>query len=697
MTSHTSHLSHPKYRPDIDGLRAVAVLSVVAFHGFPAWMKGGFIGVDVFFVISGFLITTIIFENLDRGTFSFTEFYARRIRRIFPALALVLLMCLTIGWFLLLPEELNQLGSHIAAGAGFVSNLVLWGESGYFDNAAESKPLLHLWSLGIEEQFYIFWPFFLWLAWKKKFNLLTLTTLVALASLYFNLKGIKQDATAAFYSPQTRFWELLSGSILAWFVLYKKNALPRVKLMTDGWLAKLVYRETVEPDGRTLSSFISFAGSLILMYGFWRIDKDVIFPGKWAAVPVLGAVLIIFAGPKAWINRVFLSNKVLVWFGLISFPLYLWHWPLLSFSRIVEGDVPSRYVRIAAVALSILLAWLTVKFFEKPFRFSDSKIRLKLSALCGAMFILGCAGLFVSNRDFTATHGYENLLLKRKGFEHAYGNSLNWFKGKGDWLFLGNAYENSVAKLKLAITPSDFDLNAVKEIFSKISEVTTRHKVKTVLIIGPDKSSIYPEYLPEKLVPSATRYSSFFIERLKEIPGLTVYDPTSDLIAAKKSEGLLYWMTDTHWNNKGAFIAYTGFSNLLNTPIPNVNFGRSAPHRGDLISISKLKDFPLHSIDNWNVVWGDKPAWSEKEISGEQKTAFGSAVIVTNEKPLSNQYVWVVGDSFTGALKQYFNATFKEVRYVGHWRDKLNTLAESIDKAERKPDLIVIVRVERSF
>ncbi|QNF13917.1 acyltransferase [Aeromonas jandaei] len=223
MTSHTSHLSHPKYRPDIDGLRAVAVLSVVAFHAFPAWMKGGFIGVDVFFVISGFLITTIIFENLDRGTFSFTEFYARRIRRIFPALALVLLMCLTIGWFLLLPEELNQLGSHIAAGAGFVSNLVLWGESGYFDNAAESKPLLHLWSLGIEEQFYIFWPFFLWLAWKKKFNLLTLTTLVALASLYFNLKGIKQDATAAFYSPQTRFWELLSGSILAWFVLYKKT------------------------------------------------------------------------------------------------------------------------------------------------------------------------------------------------------------------------------------------------------------------------------------------------------------------------------------------------------------------------------------------------------------------------------------------------------------------------------------------
>jgi peptidoglycan/LPS O-acetylase OafA/YrhL len=164
MTTPTPHFSHPKYRPDIDGLRAVAVLSVVAFHAFPAWMKGGFIGVDVFFVISGFLISTIIFENLDRGTFSFAEFYARRIKRIFPALLLVLIASFAFGWFALLADEFKQLGKHIAAGAGFVSNLVLWSEAGYFDNSAETKPLLHLWSLGIEEQFYIIWPFVLWFA-----------------------------------------------------------------------------------------------------------------------------------------------------------------------------------------------------------------------------------------------------------------------------------------------------------------------------------------------------------------------------------------------------------------------------------------------------------------------------------------------------------------------------------------------------
>lgn len=158
----TAHLSHPKYRPDIDGLRAIAILSVVVFHAFPSWIKGGFIGVDVFFVISGFLISTIIFENLDKGTFSLTEFYARRIKRIFPALILVLVACFAFGWFALLADEYQQLGKHIAGGAAFISNFVLWDESGYFDNAADTKPLLHLWSLGVEEQFYIIWPL-LWL------------------------------------------------------------------------------------------------------------------------------------------------------------------------------------------------------------------------------------------------------------------------------------------------------------------------------------------------------------------------------------------------------------------------------------------------------------------------------------------------------------------------------------------------------
>src|SRR5574343_1432860 len=168
MTISNSHLSHPKYRPDIDGMRAVAVLSVVVFHAFSYWLKGGFIGVDGFFVISGFLISTIIFEHLESGNFRFSEFYYRRIKRIFPVLAVVLIVSLGFGWMALLPEELNQLGKHAVAGAGFFSNFVFWSEAGYFDNSAETTPLLHLWSLGIEEQFYIVWPVLLWFAWRRK-------------------------------------------------------------------------------------------------------------------------------------------------------------------------------------------------------------------------------------------------------------------------------------------------------------------------------------------------------------------------------------------------------------------------------------------------------------------------------------------------------------------------------------------------
>ena len=162
------------YRAEIDGLRAFAVLSVVAFHTFPSWLKGGFIGVDIFFVISGFLITTNIFENLNKGQFSFIDFFSRRIRRIFPALIIVMVSSLIFGWFVLLSDDLNQLGKHIAGGTAFVSNFIFAEEVGYFDTQAEYKPMLHLWSLAVEEQFYIFWPLTLWIAWKLKQNLLFL-------------------------------------------------------------------------------------------------------------------------------------------------------------------------------------------------------------------------------------------------------------------------------------------------------------------------------------------------------------------------------------------------------------------------------------------------------------------------------------------------------------------------------------------
>jgi len=192
-----AHLVHPKYRPDIDGLRAVAVISVLGYHAFPQWIKGGFIGVDIFFVISGFLITTIILGSFEGDGFSYREFYARRVKRIFPALALVLAATFAFGWYALLPNEWVQLGKHVAAGAGFVSNFAFWNEAGYFDNAAETKPLLHLWSLGIEEQFYIFWPVLLGLAWKRKWRVLAVVGTVAAMSFLLNVTTIHSNEAIA--------------------------------------------------------------------------------------------------------------------------------------------------------------------------------------------------------------------------------------------------------------------------------------------------------------------------------------------------------------------------------------------------------------------------------------------------------------------------------------------------------------------
>lgn len=696
-TSPSRHLQHPDYRPDIDGLRAVAVLAVVAFHAFPGWAAGGFIGVDIFFVISGFLISTIIFESLEKGTFSFAAFYARRIRRIFPALILVLAACSVFGWLVLLTGELNQLGRHIAAGAGFASNFVLWNEAGYFDTSVSTKPLLHLWSLGIEEQFYILWPFAVWLAWKKKCSLLLLTISACGISFLINILGANQDLAGAFYLPHMRFWELLSGSILAWLMLQKKHFFVGVREQNVVGFCPPFIQKTLVIDRASLLNVCSFVGCALVAYGFWEIDKTMKFPGTLALLPVFGASLIILAGSGAWINRNILSSKIAVWLGLISFPLYLWHWPLLSFARILENGVPSRTARMAIILISIALAWVTTKFIEKPIRFGKQPIGAAVTILCALAFIVFAIGLILSRTDPAHQRTFEDLAIKRKGHEYAIGNSFTWYQGKSDWLFLGNAYANEVAKLKLGIVPTDDRLENTRRTLTEIAHVGNRYGTRVVLFIGPNKSTIYPEYLPEKLVPSKKRYISFFIASLSGIPNLTVYDPTHDLLRLKASEGFLYWKTDTHWNSKGSFFAYSGFSNTLGFPVPAVSFTQGSTHVGDLMMISGLKNFPLDSEDSWDVVWKGSPRWTEVDSGDGQRTSFGTPTIVINKDPLLDKYVWVVGDSFANGLKPYFNATFSQVRYVGHWENTLKDLARKLEFAKRKPDVVVIVRVERSF
>lgn len=360
-------------------------------------MKGGFIGVDIFFVISGFLISTIIISSLEKDSFSFIEFYSRRIRRIFPALIFVLTFSLVFGWFALLADEYKQLGQHTKSAALFYSNFVLWKESGYFDNASESKPLLHLWSLAIEEQFYLIWPLLLWAAWKKRFNLLTITIVIALISFKLNISKSQYNMVVDFYSPQTRFWELLIGSILAYINLRQWHFFPRFKHKLDDWLSKIIYFNAPKNNGKTLRDCQTMLGAVFIFLGL-LITKKEDFPGWWALLPTFGAVLIISAGLHAWFNRKVLSNRVLVWFGWISFPLYLWHWVLLSFARIMESDTPIWQIRLSAVLLSILLAWLTYRFVEKPMRFG-SHGNAKTVVLLVLMVIVGGTGSYIKKQN----------------------------------------------------------------------------------------------------------------------------------------------------------------------------------------------------------------------------------------------------------------------------------------------------------
>ncbi|MDP3670189.1 MAG: acyltransferase family protein [Telluria sp.] len=363
---------HPVYRPDIDGLRALAVLSVVAFHAFPDLIAGGFVGVDIFFVISGFLISSIIMQGLAQGTFSFGTFYARRIRRIFPALVLVLAACSLFGWFALFPDEFKQLGKHMLGGAGFVSNFVLFNEVGYFDTAAATKPLLHLWSLGIEEQFYIAWPVLLLLAWKWRLNLLAVSAVLTLLSFVLNVAGLAHWPNATFYLPASRVWELWIGATLAAFLL--KPPAPGAAQLPRALLA--------------------WSGLGLIALALVLVTKDASFPGWPALLPTCGAAFLIAAGPGAWPNRVLLSNRVMVWFGLISYPLYLWHWPLLSFAQIVESGLPRPAIRAGAVLLAIALAWLTYRLLERPLR-RVSRARWPVALLVALMLAVAAGGAYV--------------------------------------------------------------------------------------------------------------------------------------------------------------------------------------------------------------------------------------------------------------------------------------------------------------
>lgn len=375
------------YRADIDGLRAVAVLAVIAFHAFPAVLSGGFIGVDVFFVISGYLITGIMLDAAAAGRLSIAGFYGRRIRRIFPALLIVLAAVYAAGWFLLFEDRFAQLGRHVAGGAGFASNLLLWQEAGYFDASAETKPLLHLWSLGIEEQFYLAWPLLVYMAWRRRAGVLALALVAGAASLAFNLYSIRQDLVGTFYAPATRAWELMGGSVLACVV--------RPGAIAGGW-AGTVYATLV--PRLSWRHAMSAAGLAAIVAAAAGLDGTRHYPGAWALIPVTGAALLIASGSDGFVNRRLLAWRPMVWIGLISYPLYLWHWPLLAFARLWQAGEPSLAIRGGAVVIAFALATLTYRAIETPIRFGGLR-RGVVPALSMAMAVVCLIGWQTYRRD----------------------------------------------------------------------------------------------------------------------------------------------------------------------------------------------------------------------------------------------------------------------------------------------------------
>lgn len=409
------------YQPHVDGLRAVAVLSVIAFHSFPRLVTGGFVGVDIFFVISGFLISGIILDGLRQGSFTFADFYARRIRRIFPALAVVLAATLVLGYLFLFPSEFRNLGRHALGGALFVANITLWQDSGYFDTAAELKPLLHLWSLGVEEQFYLLWPLFLFVCYKRGWSMLWITALICLGSFAFNVWASGSKPIANFFLLPGRFWELMAGSMLAQLRIGGEGASGRLSLEKSA-----IVRESA-----------AFAGFALVVIALFWIDRNTVFPGWAALIPVLGACLLIAAGPAAWINRRILAHPLAVLIGLISYPLYLWHWPLLAYGRIMASDHLATTTALILVCAAFPLAWATYQWVEKPIRFGHRKFGRVVPALCVSMTALALVGAAAfGDRLHTRLTNSDVYIIDEAIGDWNYPSADSNFKRAGDFRLL---------------------------------------------------------------------------------------------------------------------------------------------------------------------------------------------------------------------------------------------------------------------
>ena len=333
------------YRAEIDGLRAIALIPVILFHAGFEWFSGGYVGVDVFFVISGYLITSIILKEKEAGSFTFSYFYERRARRILPALFFIMLVCIPFAWFLLLPHELIDFGKSLVATSLFSSNILFWLESDYFAADAELIPLIHTWSLAIEEQFYLFFPLimiFFWALGKRR--LFWILSIIAIVSFALSEWGWRHFPEANFYLLPSRVWELMVGALIAFYL--SQNKKPK------GYIGELG----------------SILGLSLILLAVFFLDKTHPFPSLYALSPVIGtALVILFTRSETLVYRM-LSWKVLTLIGLISYSAYLWHQPLFVFTRLYLIEEPEPWLMGLLSILTMVLAYFSWRFIEAPFR-----------------------------------------------------------------------------------------------------------------------------------------------------------------------------------------------------------------------------------------------------------------------------------------------------------------------------------------
>ncbi|MFN8789935.1 MAG: acyltransferase family protein [Bdellovibrionales bacterium] len=378
------------YRPELEGLRSLAVLGVLIFHVFPNSLEGGFKGVDVFFVLSGFLISQLALKQLERGTFKFSDFYLRRFLRLAPALALVLLSSWALGWFILLPEDYGRFGRDLLGASSFVLNLLLQNGTGYFEPSSEAKPLLHLWSLGAEAQFYLIWPVVLVFCWKRHVNFRRVIFWLIFVSMSLYITMSSFDPDLAFYSPATRLWEFLCGAALA---IFSKNQDRSQQSDVSSLLAKMRSQFQQSPWTPWFNQGAPILGFILILSSFLESPSSASTLGLQLLFPVLGSLLVISGSSKSWFERRILASPWMMGIGQLSFPLYFWHWPLLAFARILHIEEPSLSVRGGVILSSFLLAWLTFRFIESPIRFgpSDPKAARVLVAFLGLAGLVGFA------------------------------------------------------------------------------------------------------------------------------------------------------------------------------------------------------------------------------------------------------------------------------------------------------------------